>query len=250
MLIVSSSSAGGRVALTPPRGSPRSAATGRHERNVLREPILIGIVDDHPVVVGGIEAALSATPDIQVIARADSLAGAAEMLDRSDLAVILLDVRLPDGNGLELLARTARTRRAAVIVLSSFEANQYVTAAVRFGAQGFMLKTAPIEQLLRAIRRVAAGKTAFTPDQLRSSGFVALTPRERELVRLIVAAKSNGEIAIAFQTQRKTVETQLSRLYERIGVTSRVELAIRAEREGWLEMTPDPLTDPPGVSAE
>ena len=201
--------------------------------------IKVGLVDDHPVVVGGIEAALALAPDIEVIARAGSVAGAATLLEQPDIAVILLDVRLPDGNGLELLARTAGTRRPAIIVLSSFEAKQYVAAALRFGAQGFMLKTEPIERLVAAIRRVARGGTSFTAEQLRAGGYVSLTPRERELVRLVVAARSNDEIAAAFLTRRKTVETQLSRLYERVGVTSRVELAIRAEREGWLDVPTD-----------
>jgi len=198
--------------------------------------IRVGLVDDHPVVVGGIEAAFATADDIQVVARAATLAEAARLLDRIDIDVVLLDVRLPDGNGLELLARTMGRRRPAVIVLSSFQARQYTAAAVRFGAQAFMLKTAPTEALVGAIRRAAAGRTSFTPDQLQANAFVRLTPRERELVRQVMAARSNEEIAVAFRTHRKTVETQLSRLYERLGVASRVDLAIRAEREGWLEI--------------
>lgn len=201
--------------------------------------IRVGLVDDHPVVMGGIEAALALATDVEVVARADTVAAAAVLLDRSDIAVILLDVRLPDGNGLELLARTKQTRHPRVIVLSSFEARQYVAAAIRFGAQGFMLKTVPIENLVDAIRRVAAGGTAFTPDGLPQGSFVVLTPRERDLVRLVLDARSNDEIAAAFHTRRKTVETQLTRLYERVGVGSRVELAIRAEREGWLDVSSD-----------
>lgn len=125
------------------------------------------------------------------------------LFGRSDVAVVLLDVRLPDGNGLELLARTARSRRPAVILLSSYETRQYVSAALRFGAQGFMLKTEPSERLIAAIRQVAAGGSSFTADQLRSGGYVLLTPRERELVRLVMDARSNDEIASAFQTRRK-----------------------------------------------
>ncbi len=198
--------------------------------------IRVGLVDDHPIVVGGIEAALALAPDIDLVARAGTVAGAAELLARPDLAVVLLDVRLPDGNGLELLARTTGSRKPAVIVLSSFETKQYVAAALRFGAQGFMLKTAPIENLIAAIRRVAGGRPSFgvQPDRVR--GYVTLSARERDLVRQVMAARSNAEIATALRTRRKTVETQLSRLYERLGVASRVDLAIRAEREGWLEI--------------
>ena len=203
---------------------------------LMPDRIRVGLVDDHPVVMGGIEAALAMAPEVEVAARAGTVDGAAGLLARSDLAVVLLDIRLPDGNGLELLARTIRSRVPAVIVFSSFEARQYVAAAIRFGAQGFLLKTAPIEDLVEAIRCVAGGGTAFTSDQLRDGGYVSLTQRERDLVRLVIAARSNDEIAATFQTRRKTVETQLSRLYERVGVTSRVELAVRAEREGWLDV--------------
>jgi DNA-binding NarL/FixJ family response regulator len=200
--------------------------------------IHVGLVDDHPAVIGGIEATLARTPDVTVVARAGTIAAAAEMLACTDIDVVLMDIRLPDGNGLELLARTMHTTRPAVIVLSSFEATQYIAAAMRFGAQGFLLKTAPLEDLVDAIRTVAGGGTAFAPRDLFAARYVALTPHERELVRLVIDARSNDEIAGSFQTQRKTVETQLSRLYERVGVTSRVELAIRAEREGWLDVTP------------
>jgi DNA-binding NarL/FixJ family response regulator len=201
----------------------------------MAERIRVALVDDHPVVVGGIEAAFATAPDLELVARAGTIAQAAELLDRADLHVILLDVRLPDGNGLELLARTMG-RRPPVIVLSSFEARQYTAAAERFGAKGFLLKTTPTATLTEAIRRVAAGGSAFGPGRVGQAAYVRLTPRERELVRQVMAARSNEEIAVAFRTRRKTVETQLSRLYERLGVASRVDLAIRAEREGWLDV--------------
>jgi DNA-binding NarL/FixJ family response regulator len=197
--------------------------------------IRVGLVDDHPMVVGGIEAALAATPGIEVVARAGTIADASPLLDRPDIAVVLLDVRLPDGNGMELLARTMRSRRPAVIVLSSYQARQYVAAAIRFGAQGFQLKTAPIEELVGAIRTVAAGGTAFDPDQLGDGGFVALTPRERDLLRQVVAERSGEGIAVESAAGGATRKTRLSRLFERFGVTSRAELATRAEHEGWLD---------------
>ena len=125
--------------------------------NALPQRIRVALVDDHPVVVSGIEAALSTTPDVEVVARAGTLAEAQALLARSDIAVVLLDIRLPDVNGLELLARTMHTSRPAVIVLSSFEARQYVAAAIRFGAQGLQLKTAPFAELVEAIRAAALG---------------------------------------------------------------------------------------------
>ena len=218
--------------------------------NALPQRIRVAVVDDHPVVIGGIEAALSEIPDIEVVARAGTIADAEALLGRDDIAVVLLDVRLPDGNGLELLARTMHKSRPAVIVLASFEARQYVAAAIRFGAQGFVLKTGPTAELVEAIRAAARGGESFGAGEVAADGFVSLTPRERDLVGLVLAARSNDEIAATFKTQRKTVETQLTRLYERVGVGSRVELAIRAEREGWLDVPPARRPVPPGTAQE
>jgi DNA-binding NarL/FixJ family response regulator len=202
--------------------------------------VRIGIVDDHPVVVGGLAAALDAVEGLEVVARAGTIRDAEGLLARDGLDVILMDVRLPDGNGLELLERTDGTRTAAVIVLSSFEATQYVAAAVRFGAQGFLVKTAPLDEVVDAVRRVAAGGSAFSAGQLREGvkGPVQLRPRERDVLRRLLAGQSNDEIAAGLQTSRKTVEKNLSQLFQRFGVASRLELGLRAEREAWLEIEP------------
>jgi DNA-binding NarL/FixJ family response regulator len=202
--------------------------------------VRIGIVDDHPVVVGGLAAALDAVEGLEVVARAGTIRDAEGLLARDGLDVILMDVRLPDGNGLELLERTDGTRTAAVIVLSSFEATQYVAAAVRFGAQGFLVKTAPLDEVVDAVRRVAAGGSAFSAGQLREGikGPVQLRPRERDVLRRVLAGQSNDEIAAGLRTSRKTVEKNLSQLFQRFGVASRLELGLRAEREAWLEIEP------------
>ena len=200
--------------------------------------IRIGLVDDHPVVIGGLEAGLSAIADCEVVARAGSMSDATALLARSDVDVVLLDVRLSDGNGLSLLQRPNRGPRPAIIVLSSFRTTQYVAAAIRFGAQGFLLKTAPLDELVGAIRHVAGGGSWFTAEQLRTSstGFVSLTPRERQVLELVLAGHTNDEIAARLRTSRKTIEAHLSRLYDRFGVMSRLELGLRAEREGWLDV--------------
>jgi len=204
--------------------------------------INVAIVDDHPLVVGGLDIALSTVEDIAVVARGGDVASAKLILGRHDIDAMLLDVRLPDGNGLALLASTADERRCPVLVLSSFETPQYVAAALRYGAQGFMLKTAPLEDLVSAIRRVAAGGSAFSADQLReaTAQLVRLTPRERQIVDLILKGRSNEEIAGSIGSSRKTVEAHLTHLYERYGISSRVELALRAERDGWLDLDPTP----------
>lgn len=199
--------------------------------------IRVGLVDDHPVVLSGLQAALATISDLDVVATAQTLAEGRSIAARDDVDVLLVDVRLPDGNGLELVSEVSRRGHPSTIVLSSFMTSQYVAAALRFGAEGFLLKTTPLEELIAAIRRVAAGGSTFTADQLRDGrrGFVTLSPRERELLRLVLAGRSNDEIGGDLKVSRKTVEAHMSRLYERFGVASRVELAIRAEREGWLD---------------
>jgi DNA-binding NarL/FixJ family response regulator len=198
----------------------------------------LGLVDDHPVVLQGLEAALAGIEGLEVVARGSTFAEAHEIVLRDDVDVLLLDVRLPDGNGLELLQEAMRRGRPAVLIVSSFRSRQYVAAALRFGASGFMLKTAPLRDLIAAIRSVAAGGTAFTNEQIRDgqAGFVSLTHRERQIVELVLAGRSNEEIAVALSTSRKTVEYHLSRLYERYGILTRVELALRADHEGWLDL--------------
>lgn len=200
----------------------------------------LGLVDDHPVVLQGLVGALAGIDDLEVVARGSTFEAARQIILRDDIDVLLLDVRLPDGNGLELLAAATRRGRPAVLLLSSFRSRQYIAAAVRYGASGFLLKTAPLPELIAAIRLVSGGGTAFTSEQIRDSqaGFVSLTDRERQIVRLVLASRSNEEIAVELGTSRKTVEYHLSRLYERYGILTRVELALRADHEGWLEVTP------------
>jgi DNA-binding NarL/FixJ family response regulator len=199
--------------------------------------IRVGLVDDHPIALSGLDAALATIEDMEVVGHAGSIAEARELAVGDKIDVMLLDIRLPDGNGLELLSEIGRQPRPAVIVISSFDLSQYVAAAVRFGAQGFVLKTAPLAVLIDAIRRVADGGSAFSAEQLREArtSFVTLTPREREVLRLVLAGCSNDEIATRLHVVTKTVEVHLSRLYYRFGAMSRTELALRAERERWMD---------------
>jgi DNA-binding NarL/FixJ family response regulator len=161
-------------------------------------------------------------------------ARAAGLTDRTVVDVLLLDIRLGTQSGLGLLTPDADL--PAVIVLTAYDYPQYAEAALRLGAAGFVLKTAPLAELVDAIRRVAAGGLAFAARP--PTGTVRLTPREHDVVRLVADGRSNDEIGAALGIGAKTVETHLARLFERIGVASRTELATRAVREGWLDVPP------------
>lgn len=198
--------------------------------------IRVAIVDDHPVVGEGTAAVLRAQADITVVDVATSLqaARAAGLTDREAVDVLLLDIRLGAESGLGLLSSGADL--PAVIVLTAYDYPQYAEAALGLGAAGFVLKTAPLSELLGAIRRVAAGGLAFSVRP--GARALRLTPREHEVVRLVADGRSNDEIGAALGIGAKTVETHLARLFERVGVASRTELATRALREGWLDVPP------------
>jgi DNA-binding NarL/FixJ family response regulator len=207
--------------------------------------IRVAIVDDHPVVRQGIGALLASQPEIEVVGSADSVDSALELLRRASIDVLLLDIRLGTDSGLRLL-REVPTRSdggqgpglPAVVVLSAYDYPQYAEAALRLGAAGFVIKTAPLEELIDAIRRAAAGGLAFAVRP--RPGTSHISPRELEVVRLVVDGRSNDEIGAQLGIGVKTVETHLRRLFERLAVASRTELAARAIREGWLDI-PAPL---------
>jgi DNA-binding NarL/FixJ family response regulator len=147
--------------------------------------------------------------------------------------VVLLDVRLGDENGLaiieELVAQTA------VVVLTAYDYPQYVHSAIRLGAAGFVGKSAPTEELLRAVRQAAAGGLAF--DRRRLGGEpVDLTGRETQIVRLLADGSSNDEIGLSLGITTKSVESALGRIFTRTSTRSRTELAVRAVQEGWIDV--------------
>ena len=208
------------------------------------EGIRVAIVEDHPVVREGTAAILATQPGISVEGTAGSLAEARELLARIDVDVVLLDIRLGAESGLGLLStprttggRPEREDGPAIVVLTAYDYPQYADAASRLGAAGFVLKTAPLAEIVDAIRAAAAGGRALpapTPE-LESA---RPTARELDVLRLVVDGRSNDEIGAALGIGSRTVETHLRRLFERFDVASRTELSTRALREGWLEVPP------------
>ena len=197
--------------------------------------IRVAIVDDHPVVREGTAALLAAQPGLRMVGTAASLEEAVPLLDPARVDVLLLDIRLGSDSGLVLLAGGSSTPRPAIVVLTAYDYPQYAAAALRLGASGFVIKTAPVAELVDAIRAAAAGGLAFG-GKADPSAVAPLTGREAQVVRLVVDGRSNDEIGAVLGITTKTVEGHLRRLFERLGVQSRTELATRALREGWLEV--------------
>jgi len=205
--------------------------------------IRVAIVDDHAVVRQGITALLSAQDGLEVVGAAGSVDEAAALLDRAEVDVLLLDIRLGTDSGLRFLQDRAKGASAAgqralpaVVVLSAYDYPQYADAALRLGAAGYVIKTAPLDELADAVRRAANGGMAFGVRPARD--LPRISPRELDVIRLVTEGRSNDEVGAALGIGVKTVETHLRRLFERFDVASRTELAARALREGWLDIPP------------
>ncbi|HEX2193906.1 MAG TPA: response regulator transcription factor [Candidatus Limnocylindria bacterium] len=196
--------------------------------------IRVAVVDDHPVVRAGTAAIIDGAEGMVLAGTAATLDEARPFLERETVDVLLLDLRLGQEFGLRALEGRSQAL-PAIVVVTSYDYAQYVEAALRLGAVGYVLKTAPVGDLLDAIRRAAAGKLSFDVRPL-GSGTGHLSPREREVVTAVADGLSNDEIAGRLGISSKTVESHLRRLFDRHGVASRTELATRALREGWLEV--------------
>jgi DNA-binding NarL/FixJ family response regulator len=199
-----------------------------------RPTIRVAVVDDHPAMREGTAALLAREPDLVVVGTGGSADEARVLLNADPpLDVLLLDVRLGEEGGLDILAEPAASR-AAVVLLTAFDYPQYERVAMELGAAGFVVKSAPLPDLLAAVRRAAAGELVF---RRRSPGpTTVLTDRERRVIALMAEGRSNDEIAGSLTVSTKTIEVALSRLYRRFTVSSRTELVARAIRDGWLDL--------------
>jgi DNA-binding NarL/FixJ family response regulator len=195
------------------------------------------LVEDHPIFVDGLRAAIDGHRDMRVTGVARNLREAREHLARSMPTIAVVDVRLPDGSGFDLIDRSLPTRW---LLLSSFGTAQYVEATLHQGAHGYFLKTTPPDGILDAIATIVTGGTAFDPTLMARRSVAGtwspFSERERGVLRHLLDGATNDEIGARLGIGRKTVESHLERLRERMGCVSRTELASRCVEEGWLDL--------------
>lgn len=202
--------------------------------------IRVAVVDDHPLVLDGMRQAIADAPDLELAASPASLDAARAALNE-DVDVVICDIRLGEESGFQLLVEATElsAKPPRFLMISSFDSPQYIHAAQRLGASGLLLKTAPTQEILDAVRRIAAGGSAYDLRLMRpGETWRPLSGREREVLAGVVAGRTNDEIAGDLGISRKTVEVYLSRLFARSGAQSRTELGVRAERERWLDVPP------------
>jgi DNA-binding NarL/FixJ family response regulator len=212
--------------------------------------IRVALADDHTLVRQGIKSLLALTPDIRVTAEASDGAEAFRILTATAVDVALLDVRMPQKTGVEVLAALARTAcPPPCILLTTFDDDAVALDGIQVGARGFLLKDVSLDQLAEGIRAVAAGGTlirpAVTERVARGLARLAvrvpasplpepLTPREREVLRLMAGGRSNKEIADALGTAEATVKNQASSIFGKLGVRDRTRAVLRAIELGVL----------------
>ena len=212
--------------------------------------IRIGIVDDQQLVRAGFSLVINSQPDMEVVIEAGDGVQALRAVGSYECDVILMDVRMPNMDGLEATARiTERGELPKVIILTTFDLDEYVIQAIKAGASGFLLKDAPPEEMLAAIRTVQGGDAVIAPSSTkRLIGHFAhllpdeqkahpdiltgLTEREREVLVLMAKGMSNTEIATELFVAEATVKTHVGRILAKLGARDRVQAVVTAYETG------------------
>jgi DNA-binding NarL/FixJ family response regulator len=221
----------------------------------MSEPIRVVLADDQQMVRAGFRMVIDSQPDLTVVGEAGDGAGAVDLLRRTAADVVLMDVRMPGTDGIEATRQvTALPDPPRVVVLTTFDLDEYVVAAIGAGASGFLLKDAPPEEMLAAVRTVHAGDSVIAASSTRrllqhvapmlrgaasspSDGreLTDLTPREREVLELMALGASNSEIAQRFVVSEATVKTHVGRVLAKTGSRDRVQAVVLAYRTGLVQ---------------
>ncbi|GAA4095755.1 MULTISPECIES: response regulator transcription factor [Actinomadura] len=213
-------------------------------------PIRVLVCDDQALIRTGFVTIIDAQPDLEIVGECGDGRTAVDLAHRLRPDVVVMDVRMPVLDGIEatrLLAGAGVSKPVKVLVVTTFNLDEYVYEALRAGASGFLLKDAPPAQLLHGIRTVATGAALLAPEVTRqlvgkyaarirpaetTPGDVALTPRELEVLRLIANGLSNSEIAATLVISQETVKTYVSRILTKLDLRDRVQAVVYAYRRG------------------
>jgi len=209
------------------------------------------IADDDHLMRAGLTAVLESDGDIEVVGQASTGREAIALSRRREPDVVLMDVQMPDLDGIEATRQLAGAGRAGtkvrILILTTFEEDDYIFGGLRAGASGFLLKRTRPEDLIRAVHTIAAGESLLSPSVTRrvidrmahqpapdvaGVSIEELTPREREVLHLLAAGLSNAEIATELVIEESTVKTHVKRILMKLGLRDRVQAVIFAYEHG------------------
>ncbi len=216
--------------------------------------IRIVLADDHAVVRSGTRELLERQPDLEILGEASDGLEAISLTKELQPDVVVMDVRMPRMSGVEATRRIkAEMPKVNILVLTAHDDDEYVFALLQAGANGYLLKTAEIEELVQAIRTVATGKSALAPEvtgkvvaqftsgkslpevlATQDEDFDGLTDRELDVLKLVGQGLSNKQIGKKLFISDRTVQAHLSNIFSKLGVSSRTEAVMHAVRKNWL----------------
>ena len=205
--------------------------------------IRIVLVDDHPVVRDGLQAILSLQADLEVVGEAGNGSEALKVIIETQPDVVLLDLELPDLDGVAVLRQLREQHATArVLVFTAFDTDERIVDAIRAGAQGYLLKGAPRNELFQAIRILYAGGSTLEPvvasrliRQVQAPApVITLTPREREVLALVAQGAANKAIALHLDIAERTVKFHLSSIMRKLQAANRTEAVTLAREQGLL----------------
>lgn len=219
------------------------------------QEIRLVLADDHAVVRSGTRELLEQQPDLKIVGEASDGEEAVRLAGELQPDVVVMDVRMPKMTGVEATSKIKTTYpNVRVLVLTAHDDDEYVFALLQAGANGYLLKTAEIEELVRAIRTVAAGQSALAPEvtgkvvaqftsgkglpetlaQSQQDNYDGLTERELDILKLVGRGLSNKQIGKELFISDRTVQAHLSNIFSKLNVSSRTEAVMHAVRRGWI----------------
>jgi len=202
--------------------------------------ITLLVVDDHPVVRDGLTGMFASCPDVDVVGEASDGAEAVRVASALRPDVVLMDLRMPGTDGVSAIAELVRRGvPSRVLVLTTYDTDGYVVPAIEAGATGYLLKDAPRDELLRAVRAAARGESVLSPavagrlmDRVRVPGAGLLSPRELQVLDLVAGGRSNHQAAAELFISEATVKTHLLNIYAKLGVGDRAAAVAEAFHRG------------------
>jgi DNA-binding NarL/FixJ family response regulator len=236
----------------PARGEANHAVTSTSSPagDVGGRAISVVIADDQRLVRAGFRVILAGEPDIRVVGEAADGLEAIELARMLAPAVVLMDIRMPNMDGLAAARRILGSCDSRVLILTTFDADEYVYETLKMGASGFLLKDAPPDQLIAAVRCIAAGDAlidpsvtrrligrfahAVRPPSLQPARLKELTSRELDVLRLVARGLANAEIADELVVEESTIKTHVSRILMKLGLRDRVQAVVIAYESGFV----------------